>query len=246
MYTHSIIAYSGDGNVTGPVVYVNYGRLEDFVFLVQNKVELKGTIALMRHGHVPSGIKIQHAETFGCVGALVYTDDAIDQPRVVHRESVEYGFVYPGDPLTPGYAATFNATRNATEIYNTPHIPSLPISWSDALPLLRATQGLGIQDATWTGHHGAEIGYFSGPSVALCNLVNLNEYKVKPIWNVFAHIKGHEEPEKAIIIGKVLFCIFLFKAYIYIYIFNLTALKVTIAMLGITAQQTLLLDQLFW
>lgn len=189
-------------------MYVNYGRLEDFVLLVENKVELKGSIALMRHGHIPSSIKIQHAETFGCIGALVFTDDGTDNPRIVHRASVEYGFVYPGDPLTPGYAATFNATRNATEIYNMPGIPSLPISWSDALPLFRTTQGLGIKDASWAGHHGAEIGYFSGPSVALCNLVSLNEYKVKPIWNVLAHIKGHEEPEKAIIIGNQSFLTF--------------------------------------
>lgn len=159
----------------------------------------------MRHGHIPSGIKIQHAETFGCIGALVYTDDDTENPNVVHRASVEYDFIYPGDPLTPGYAASFNATRNATDIYNMPSIPSLPISWSDALPLLRATQGFGIKEVSWAGHHGAEIEYFSGPSVSLCNLVSLNEYKVKPIWNVLAHIEGHEEPEKAIIIGNIFF-----------------------------------------
>ncbi|CAO3619930.1 unnamed protein product [Mucor fragilis] len=201
--TPTFHAYSADGNVTGSVVYVNYGRLEDFVLLAQNKIELKGTIALMRDGGVPSSIKVQHAETFGCVGALVYTDPADNKdlgPTGVCRASVQYDFIHPGDPSTPGYASTLNATRNDT-FTNVPRIPSLPISWADALPLLRATQGLGFADPAWVGGI-KEIDYFSGPSLAQCNLVNYNELKMKPIWNVMARIPGHEEHEKAIIIGN--------------------------------------------
>ncbi|KAL7312865.1 Vacuolar protein sorting-associated protein 70 [Mucor circinelloides] len=201
--TPTFHAYSADGNVTGSVVYVNYGRLEDFVLLAKNNIELKGTIALMRDGGVPSSIKIQHAETFGCVGALVYTDPADNKdlgPTGVRRDSVQYGFIHPGDPSTPGFAATLNATRNET-FTNVPRIPSLPISWADALPLLRATQGLGFADPAWVGGI-KEIDYFSGPSLAQCNLVNYNEFKKKPIWNVMARIPGHEEDEKAVIIGN--------------------------------------------
>ncbi|KAG2196347.1 hypothetical protein INT47_010782 [Mucor saturninus] len=196
-------AYSADGNVTGPIVYVNYGRIEDFVLLVKNEIELKGSICLIRHGVIPSSIKVQNAETFGCIGALVYTDPQVDDKTstVVHRDSVQYGFIHPGDPFTPGYAATFNATRNETAT-NLPKIPSLPISWNDALPLLRATQDLGFIEPTWVGQGVDEVRYFTGPSIALCNMVNVNDFQMKPIWNVLAHIPGHEEHNKAIIIGN--------------------------------------------
>lgn len=101
-----------------------------------------------------------------------------------------------------GYASTLNATRNETT-NNLPLIPSLPISWSDALPLLRATEGLGLVAPDWVGG-GKDVSYFSGPSVAQVNLVNINEFKLKPIWNVIGHIKGHQEPNKVIVIGKSL------------------------------------------
>lgn len=244
-YTKSLyIAYSADGNVTGPIVYVNFGLIEDFVLLVKNDIDLKGSICLIRHGLIPSSIKVQNAETFGCIGALVYTDPEIDDKTstVVHRDTVQYGFVHPGDPYTQGYAATFNATRNETAT-NLPKIPSLPISWNDALPLLRATQDFGFIEPTWVGRGVNEVRYFTGPSIALCNLVNVNDFKMKPIWNVLAHIKGHEEHNKAIIIGKI--------KNIYIYIVHVSnsicyLLQVTTEMHGITELRTHLLVLLYW
>lgn len=206
------IAYSASGNVTGPVVYVNYGRLEDFTLLLsKNSVSLNGTIALIRHGEIPASVKVQHAEAFGCIGVLMYTDPAeINRkkqknkfgPSYVKRDSVQYEFLYPGDPFTPGVGVV-NATRDGTfNSSNLPSIPSLPIAWSHALPLLRATQGLGVVvDPTWIGGL-TEVSYYSGPSVALVNLVNLNSFEVKPVWNVLARIEGNEEKEKAIIIGS--------------------------------------------
>lgn len=159
----------------------------------------------MRHGgQITSGAKVQHAETFGCIGALIYTENQDDNTTstVVHRDAVLYSHLYPGDPWTPGYGATLDATRNFTGV-NLPKIPSLPISWNDALPLLRATQDHGFIIKSGQGHfEEQDVGYFTGPSTAMCNLVNFNEYKVKPVWNVMAHIKGREEHEKAIIIGK--------------------------------------------
>ncbi|KAI8346163.1 hypothetical protein BD560DRAFT_12566 [Blakeslea trispora] len=193
-------AYSADGNVTGPVVYVNYGRLEDFVWISsQPNITLKGSIALMRHGQVPGSIKIHHAEQFGCIGALVYTDPAdTDFPTLVHRESAAYVHYYPGDPFSPGIASTVNSSlaQNST----IPSIPSLPISWSDALPLLCTTQGLGYTNALWTGG-SQQVGYYTGPSEALINLVNINKMAKTPIHNVFATIPGIEEPDQYIIVG---------------------------------------------
>ncbi|KAI7855031.1 hypothetical protein BDC45DRAFT_440060 [Circinella umbellata] len=218
-------AYSADGNVTGPVVYVNYGRLEDFQTLSNQGLNFTHTIALIRNGHVSRGLKIRAAEMFGCIGALLYSDPFDDGPidketeggipgqaypsgpwrsaSSVERGTVHYLSIHPGDPLTPGYAATENATRLELEDSDAvPHIPSLPISWSDAKPLLKATENFGLRSEQ--GAQGGLVGinYFSGPSQAQVNLVNMNEYKVSPIWNVIGRIQGSDEPNRAIIIGN--------------------------------------------
>lgn len=121
----------------------------------------------------------------------------------VEQGSVQYTSYAVGDPSTPGYAATENATRVPyAEAEGIPKIPSLPISWRDALPLLKATEGFGIQaDITWLGGL-CNVSYFSGPSEAQINLVNINQYQVKPIWNVISKIKGTKEPNRAVILGN--------------------------------------------
>ncbi|KAI8970931.1 hypothetical protein BDB01DRAFT_855053 [Pilobolus umbonatus] len=209
----SFHGYSADGNVTGPVIYVNYGRLEDFLLLHNSHLVLEGSIALMRHGIIPSSMKVYHAESFGCIGALVYTDPSENNNHLisyqlnrgsnastVHRDSVQYGFIHPGDPYTPGYAASKDSKRDETSS-NLPQIPSLPLSWSDALPLLRATEGYGMIEPSWKGDL-KNISYSSGPSIAKCNLINNNEFKIRPIWNVLTRIQGHLEADKVVIIGN--------------------------------------------
>ncbi|KAI9493675.1 hypothetical protein BDB00DRAFT_787780 [Zychaea mexicana] len=216
--------YSADGNVTGSVVYVNYGRLTDFQFLAARGVNFTGTIALMRHGNIARGLKVGTAEKFGCIGALLYSDPMEDgpfnkesadgepsesypngpwrSPSSVERGTVHYMSILPGDMLTPGYAATENATRlDPEEAYAMPKIPSLPISWSDALPLFQAMEGLGLKgEIDWLGGL-CEVNYYSGPSAAQVNLVNINDYQIKPVWNVIGKIEGAIEPHRAVIIG---------------------------------------------
>ncbi|GAA5810867.1 hypothetical protein MFLAVUS_004295 [Mucor flavus] len=216
--------YSKNGTVTGRVVYANYGRLEDFQFLKNQGVNLNGTIALIRYGSAFRGLKVRAAEVFGCVGALIYSDPIDDGPlnkdnstnpaesypkgpwrskSSVQRGSVQYFSLTTGDPLTPGYAATENAPRIKLEdSIGLPKIPSLPLSWEDALPLLRATQGLGVVGKNdWTGGL-EEVGYYSGPTEGEVILVNHIENKITPIWNVISRIEGTEEPNKAIILGN--------------------------------------------
>ncbi|KAI9249221.1 hypothetical protein BDA99DRAFT_524322 [Phascolomyces articulosus] len=216
--------YSADGNVTGSVVYVNYGRLNDFQFLAARGVNFTGTIALMRHGLIARGLKVRAAEKFGCTGALLYSDPMEDgpfnkendegepsesypngpwrSPSSVERGTVQYMSILPGDMLTPGYASTENATRlDPEEAYAMPKIPSLPISWSDALPLFQAMEGLGLKgEIDWLGGL-CEVNYYSGPSVAQVNLVNINDYQIKPVWNVIGKIEGAIEPHRAVILG---------------------------------------------
>ncbi|KAI9312728.1 hypothetical protein BX666DRAFT_1865566 [Dichotomocladium elegans] len=222
--TPTFHGYSADGNVTGPVVYVNYGRVTDFQFLAARGVNFTGTIALMRHGQTARGLKVRTAEEFGCIGAVLYSDPMEDGPynkvtehgepaepypkgpwrssTSVERGTVQYTSLFPGDMLTPGYAATENATRlDPAEAYGMPRIPSLPISWSDALPLFMATEGLGVKgEIDWLGGL-CQVNYYSGPSSSLVNLVNLNDYQIKPVWNVIGRIEGSTDPHRAIILG---------------------------------------------
>jgi N-acetylated-alpha-linked acidic dipeptidase len=103
-----------------------------------------------------------------------------------------------GDPSTPGYAAkSVNTTRVPLEdVSFVPKIPSLPISWQDAQPFMKATEQFGVVSSL------CDADYFSGPSNAVVNLVNINEDTVKPIWNVIGTIKGITEPNRTIIIGN--------------------------------------------
>lgn len=123
----------------------------------------------------------------------------------MEQGSVQYTSYIVGDPLTQGYAAsTENDTHRITldQATGIPKIPSLPISWQDALPFLKSTEGYGIEaDTTWLGGL-CEVNYYSGPSKSLVNLVNFNDYKVRPIWNVIGKIPGSLEPDRAIIIGN--------------------------------------------
>lgn len=122
----------------------------------------------------------------------------------VERGSVQYVSEGVGDPTTPGYASTHtNVTRvKLSQSKAVPGIPSLPISGKDALPLLKATEGFGVpSDIAWLGGL-CNVSYYSGPSEALVNLVNINTYETKPIWNVIGKIKGSEEPHRSIIVGN--------------------------------------------
>jgi N-acetylated-alpha-linked acidic dipeptidase len=218
------IGLSKNGTAKGPVIYANYGSLEDFQFLVDQGVQVNGTIALVRYGATMRGLKIKAAEQYGCVGVLIYSDPIDDgpidkdstlnppesypdgpwrSPSSAQRGSVQYIPFYPGDPLTPGYAATENATRIKMEdSIVLPKIPSLPLSWKDALPLLKATQGHGVfNEFDWAGGL-EEVDYFSGPSEGMVEMENIVDYKVTPIWNVIGRIEGSVEPHRSIILGN--------------------------------------------
>ncbi|CDH55564.1 glutamate [Lichtheimia corymbifera JMRC:FSU:9682] len=221
----SFHGYSKNGTARGPVVYANYGRVEDFQYLVDQGIELNGTIALVRYGGAVRGLKIRAAAQFGCVGTLIYSDPLDDGPidkegyphvnpaksypegpwrpeSSVQRGSVSYISFASGDPLTPGYAATKDAPRLKQEDLNSlPNIPSLPLSYRDALPLLKATQGRGVQNGDWAG--GLEdVGYFSGPTEGEAILENIVDYKVTPIWNVIGTIEGSVEPDRVVVLGN--------------------------------------------
>lgn len=122
----------------------------------------------------------------------------------VQRGSVQFSPLLAGDPTTPGWAATENASRIPKDESNgIPFIPSLPISYSDALPLLKALEHRGSCDNDdWQQGKPRDIIYCTGPSEGEIHLVNIVEDKYTPIWNVVGHIQGKEEPNHAVILGE--------------------------------------------
>ena len=207
-------AFSRDGDVTAPLVYVNYGIPEDYEQLEKLGVSVKGAIVIARYGHSWRGIKPKVAAEHGALGCLIYSDPHEDgyfqgetfpagayRPKDgAQRGSVADDPIYPGDPLTPGVAATKNAKR--LELKDVPvitKIPVLPISYGDAQPLLAALAGP-VPPAGWRGN--LPITYRVGPSAMKVHLKVKFNWDLKPIYDVIAKIPGSSDADQWIIRGN--------------------------------------------
>jgi N-acetylated-alpha-linked acidic dipeptidase len=194
-------AYSADGDVTAPLIYVNFGNREDYEQLDRLGVSVKGAIVIARYGSGWRGVKPKVAWEHGALGCIIYSDPredgyflGDDYPNGGWRPSggVQRGSVmdtdYPGDPLTPGIGATPGAKRLALKDAKTiTRIPVLPISYSDALPFLSALQGQ-IAPEGWRG--GLPITYHVGPGPARVHLKVASNWDTKPVYDVIATIPG--------------------------------------------------------
>jgi N-acetylated-alpha-linked acidic dipeptidase len=206
-------AYSGDGDVTGPLVYVNYGTREDYETLARMGVSVKGAIVIARYGHAWRGIKPKVAAEHGAVGCIIYSDPQDDGygedttfPAGPARptEGVQRGAVadtyYSGDPLTPGWGSTKDAKR--VPLKDNPEItkiPTLPISYGDAQPLLEALGGQMVP-RPWRG--GLPIAYHVGPGATKVHLRMYSNWDTKPIYDVIGRMKGATEPDQWVIRGN--------------------------------------------
>ena len=157
------VAYSGSGDVTGPVVYANYGRKEDFEQLARLGVSLKGRIALARYGGNFRGYKARFAEAAGASGLVIYSDpgdsgyaQGIEYPEGgwAHPSAIQRGSLltlpYPGDPLTPERPATADAERLDPLTLDLPRIPVQPIGARAAREILSRMSGAGVPKG-WQG-----------------------------------------------------------------------------------------------
>ena len=208
-------AYSIDGDVTAPLVYVNYGVPEDYEQLERMGVSVKGKIVIARYYHSWRGIKPKVAAEHGAVGCLIFSDPHEDgffqgdtfpggpyrPPDGVQRGSVEDMPLYPGDPLTPGVGATKDAKRlKVEEAPVITKIPVLPISYADAQPLLVALGGR-VVPADWRG--GLGITYHVGPGPATVHLrVKSNWAPLKTLHDVIGKIPGSTFPDEWVIRGN--------------------------------------------
>ncbi|KAL8688651.1 MAG: hypothetical protein Q9218_005494 [Villophora microphyllina] len=216
--------YSASGDVIAQYVYVNFGTYWDYEDLVKANVSLEGKIAIAKYGRGFRGLKVKRAQELGMVGVVIYTDPQEDgeiteenghkpypdgparQPSSVQRGSVQFLIIAPGDPTTVGYPSKPGVPRqDPSEIL--PHIPSLPISYRDALPLLQSLNGYGHSAADFNeywqggglGHKNVSYNIGPSPSSLKLHLVSKQDYTITPIWNVIGIINGTLADEVVVI-----------------------------------------------
>ena len=207
-------AYSGEGDVTGPLVYVNYGVPTDYDELERRGISVKGAIVIARYGQSWRGIKPKVAAEHGAIGCIIYSDPRDDgyqqgevfpegawrNPNGAQRGSVMDMPVRAGDPLTPNVGATPGAPRLALkDVEVITKIPVLPIGYGDAQPLLAAIKGPVAPD-NWRG--GLPITYRIGPGPARVHLKMTFNWDTKPLWDVIARLRGSTYPDEWIVRGN--------------------------------------------
>lgn len=219
--------HSRSGNVTGPIIYANYGSKEDFKRLEDNGISLKGAIALVRYygSQGDRALKVKAAELAGAVGCIIYSDPNEDgfvrgnpspDGRYMPADGVQRGAVslmswVVGDVLSPGFASLPGESKRTSKENNPGlnNIPSIPLAWRDAQKLLQVMKGHGKAISNveewheWTGAV-PDVEWWTGdqksPIVHLKN--EQDEVERQPIYNVLGKIVGIEQPEKAIVIGN--------------------------------------------
>ncbi|QQL49732.1 transferrin receptor-like dimerization domain-containing protein [Mucilaginibacter ginkgonis] len=207
-------AWSADGDVTGELVFVNYGLPDDYDQLQKMGVDVKGKIVIAKYGRSWRGIKPKVAYEHGAIGCIIYSDpkdDGYSQGDVypkgaykseygVQRGSVLDMVIYPGDPLTPGEGATKDAKRiDRLQAPTILKIPVLPISYHDAQPFLAALQGP-VAPADWRG--GLPITYHVGPGKTTVHLKLEFNWDMVPCYDVIAKIKGSKYPDEWVMRGN--------------------------------------------
>jgi N-acetylated-alpha-linked acidic dipeptidase len=195
-------AYSPSGDVTAPVVYVNYGMADDYRQLAALGVDVAGKIVIARYGVGYRGVKAKLAEEHKAAALIIYSDPEDDGSAVgdsyprgpwrpmsgIQRGSIIYTEIYPGDPLTPGVAATPNAQRIApSDAANLPHIPTMPINAQDAAVILSKLGGQKVPRG-WQG--SLPFAYHVGPGDAEVHMKLTINYERRPIYDVVAKLRG--------------------------------------------------------
>lgn len=206
--------WSADGDVNAELVFVNYGLPEDYEILAKYGIDVKGKIVIAKYGRSWRGIKPKVAQEHGAIGCLIYSDPQDDgygagdvypagpfkNKYGVQRGSIMDMVIYPGDPSTPNYASVDGAPRvDHNNAENLLKIPVLPISYSDAAPLLQDMAGP-VAPKAWRG--GLPFTYHIGPSKSKVHLKLDFDWKLRPAYNVIAMIQGSQYPDQWVIRGN--------------------------------------------
>lgn len=213
--------HSASGDVTGHLVYANYGSREDFDYLKQKGVKLEGAIVLVRYYGTQGdrALKVKAADMVGAAGCIIYSDPAQDgylqgpiypDGRFMPEDGVQRGAVslmswVVGDVLSPGWPSLPEEPKRISPQESTGlnKIPSIPLSWKDAKHLLTSLKDHGTKmDGGWVGDPSIE--YWTGdadsPRVVLSN--SQDEVEKQPIYNVLGKIRGLEQGNRRVIVGN--------------------------------------------
>ncbi|KAH9233373.1 hypothetical protein K456DRAFT_1838485 [Colletotrichum gloeosporioides 23] len=217
--------FSANGEACAELVYANFGELRDFELLESKGISVKGKIVICKYAKVFRGLKVRAAEQYGAAAVILYNDPQEDgqyteangykpfphgparHPKSIQRGSVDFFSIAVGDPTTPGYPSLpGNDVERQDPGHATPKIPSLPISYADAVPFLKALNGQGLSPFSMGGEGSdwkgclAGIDYFTGPSKVRVSLANHGTYKYAPIYNVIGTIRGMTD--ESIVLGN--------------------------------------------
>lgn len=207
-------AYGATGDVTGEVVYVNFGIPADYEWLAKQGIDVKGKIVIARYGQSWRGIKVKVAAQHGAIACLIYSDPHEDgyfegdtYPTGPMRpwEGVQRGSVldmplYPGDPLSPGWASEKGSKRlPMSEAKSLMKIPVLPLSYADAQPILEQLTGP-LVPRDWRG--ALPFTYHAGPGSTRVHIKTDYDWSTRPLYDVIATIPGSESPDEWVIAGN--------------------------------------------
>ncbi|WBH16312.1 M28 family metallopeptidase [Sphingomonas radiodurans] len=209
------VAYQGDGDVTGDLVYVNYGMPDDYAALARRGIDVKGKIVIARYGGGWRGLKPKLAQDHGAIGCIIYSDPKDDgygqgdvypeggarPPAAVQRGSVLDMAIHPGDPLTPGRGAVPGAKRlDRAAAATILKIPALPMSYGDAQKLLAQLTGP-VAPEKWRG--GLPITYHIGGGGGVSvHLAVKSNWALTPVHNVIAKLPGAQMPDQWVVRGN--------------------------------------------
>jgi N-acetylated-alpha-linked acidic dipeptidase len=204
---------AGDGDVTAPLVYVNYGLIEDYATLDSLGISVKGNIAIARYGRSFRGIKAREAEKHGAVALILYSDpqddgyfrgDVYPEGPMRNRDGVQRGSILnqEGDPSTPGWASVKGARRLSKDSMDISRIPVVPLGYGNAAKLLEPMRGQDVPQR-WQG--GLPFRYHIGGTGAATARVGLwhqqGQSAYKTITNTYGIIRGSTWPDEIVIVG---------------------------------------------
>jgi len=207
------VAYSADGDVTAPIVYVNYGLPSDYAQLSARGVDVRDKLVIARYGHSHRAVKLHTAEQAGAAGILIYSDPADDgfmrgetwpngfwrTEHLLQRGNGKYSWFWHGDPLTPGAPALADAVRlDPATAPTLPHIPAAVLSWSEARKILEQVGGAGAPPGF---QGGLPFSYRVGPGDVRVRLrVRMNN-GLKPVHDVVARLPGARQADRSVLLG---------------------------------------------
>ncbi|MEY3321871.1 MAG: hypothetical protein RLZZ417_1454 [Bacteroidota bacterium] len=215
---HGWNSFSGNGDVTAEVVYVNYGTKEDFEKLASLGISVKGKIVLARYGGNFRGYKTKYAEANGALGCIIFTDpeDSGYMRGLVYPEGTFYSpstiqrgslltLDYTGDALTPFEPAlpltgNISVNRlNPEDVKDLHTIPTTPIGYESAQEILKLMKGKPVPEA-WQGGLPFTYRLEGGADLKIRLMVEQPKGIVR-IEDVIGTLQGSDFPDDWIILG---------------------------------------------